>query len=112
MGRCFRFLCALAALVLAGLTGSAAIAGVTVLDDGTGGGSAKILIRSAIHKGDLAAFEAAIGRVSRTATTRIDGIPFITVELDSPGGDVVEAVGIGRVIYRHTAMTLVRPGQE
>ena len=112
MGRCFRTLCALAALLLVGLTGPGAVAGVTVLDDGAGGGSAKILIRSAIHKGDLAAFEAAIGRVSRTATARINGIPFITVELNSPGGDVVEAIGIGRVIYRHTAMTLVRQGQE
>ena len=112
MGRCFRCLCALAALLLAGLTGSAARAGVTVVDDGAGGGSAKILIQSAIHKGDLAAFEAAIGRVTRTATARINGIPFITVELNSPGGDVVEAIGIGRVIYRHSAMTLVRPRQE
>jgi hypothetical protein len=112
MGRCFRIVCALGALLLAGLTGSAAKAGVTILDDGADGGSAKLLIRSAIHKGDLAAFQSAIDRVSRTTTARINGIPFITVELNSPGGDVVEAIGIGRVIYRHTAMTLVRPGQE
>jgi hypothetical protein len=112
MDRCFRFLCALAALMLAGLAGSAAMASVTIADDGANGGSAKILIRSAIHKGDLAAFEGAIDRVSRTATARINGIPFITVELNSPGGDVVEAIAIGRVIYRHAAMTLVRPGQE
>jgi len=112
MGRCFRTLCALAALLLAGLTGRGAVAGVTILDDGAGGGSAKILIQSAIHRGDLAAFEAAIGRVNRTATAQINGIPFITVELNSPGGDVVEAIAIGRVIYRHAAMTLVRPRQE
>ena len=112
MGRCFRFARALGALVFAGLIGPAAVAGVAVLDDGAGGGSAKIRIQSAIHKGDLAAFEAAIDRVSRTATARINGVPFVTVELNSPGGDVVEAVGIGRVVYRHAAMTLVRPGQE
>ena len=112
MVRCFRTVCAVAALLLAGLTGPGAAAGVTVLDDGADGGSAKILIRSAIRKGDLAAFEAAIGQVSRSATARINDIPFITVELNSPGGDVVEAIGIGRVIYRHTAMTLVRPFQE
>ena len=112
MGRCFKSLCAFAALLLAGLIGPGAAANVTVVDDGAGGGSAKILIQSAIHRGDLAAFEAAIGRVSRTATARINGTPFITVELNSPGGDVVEAIGIGRVIYRHAAMTLVRPRQE
>jgi len=112
MVRCFRIVCAVAALLLAGLTGPGAVAGVTVLDDGANGGSAKILIQSAIHKGDLAAFEAAIVRVDRTATARINGIPFVTVELNSPGGDVVEAIGIGRVIYRHAAMTLVRPRQE
>jgi hypothetical protein len=90
----------------------AATAGVTVLDDGADGGSAKILIQSAIHKGDLAAFEAAIARVEHTAQSRINGIPFVTVELNSPGGDVVEAIGIGREIYRHAAMTMVRPTRE
>ena len=112
MDLCCRIVCALAALLIAALTGPRAAARVTVLDDGAGGGSAKILIQSVIHKGDLAAFEAAINRVDRTATARINGIPFVTVELNSPGGDVVEAIGIGRVIYRHAAMTLVRPRQE
>jgi hypothetical protein len=112
MGRCSRIACAVAALLLSGLFGPGARASVTVLDDGANGGSAKILIQSAIHKGDLEAFEAAVNRVSRTANGRISGIPFITVELNSPGGDVVEAIGIGRVIYRHVAMTLVRPSQE
>ena len=87
-------------------------AGVFIVDDGADGKSARIRIQSAITRGDLAAFEAAIGQVSRTSRTRINGVPFVTVELSSPGGDVVEAVGIGRSIYRHPAMTLVRPGQE
>src|ERR1700727_3043810 len=112
MVRCFRITCAVAALSLDGLMGHGASANVTVLDDGANGGAAKILIHSAIHKGDLAAFEAALDRVSHTAKTEINDTPFITVELNSPGGDVVEAVGIGRVIYQHSAMTLVRPGQE
>jgi hypothetical protein len=112
MVRCFRIVCAVAALLLAGLTGPGASANVTVLDDGANGGSAKILIHSAIHKGDLAAFETALDQVSRTAKTQIEDTPFVTVELNSPGGDVVEAVGIGRAIYQHSAMTLVRPGQE
>jgi hypothetical protein len=112
MVRCFRITCAVAALSLAGLMGHGASANVTVLDDGANGGSAKILIHSAIHKGDLAAFEAALDRVSHTAKTEINDTPFVTVELNSPGGDVVEAVGIGRAVYEHSAMTLVRPGQE
>jgi len=112
MVRCFRITCAVVALSLAGLTGLGAAADVRVLDDGANGGSAKILIHSAIHKGDLAAFETALDQVSRTAKTQIEDTPFVTVELNSPGGDVIEAVGIGRAIYQHSAMTLVRPGQE
>ena len=97
-------------VVLAGL--SSAHAGVTIVNDGADGTSARIRIQWAITRGDLAAFDAAIEQVGRTAKTTINGVPFITVELNSPGGDVVEAVGIGRSIYRHSAMTLVKPGQE
>lgn len=91
---------------------SAVSARISILADGADGRSARISIRSAIGKGDLAAFQAAIDRVSRTAKTKIAGVPFITVELNSPGGDVVEALGIGRVIYQHSAFTMVRQGQE
>jgi hypothetical protein len=91
---------------------SSASAGIAVLADGADGRSARIAIRSAIKKGDLAAFEAAIERVSQTARTQIAGVSFVTVELNSPGGDVVEALGIGRVIYEHSAFTMVRQGQE
>ncbi len=107
-----RFGSALLGLMAGLLISSGASAGVSILSDGADGTSAKIRIQSAIKRGDLAAFEAAVDLVSQTAKTRINDVPFITVELDSPGGDVVEAVGIGRVIYRHSAMTLVRPGQE
>ena len=89
-----------------------ASARVSILSDGSDGNSARIAIRSAISKGDLAAFQAAMDSVSRTAANRIMGVPFVTVELNSPGGDVVEAVGIGRVIYEHSAFTMVRQGQE
>ena len=90
----------------------AASASVAVINDGSDGRSAVIRIQSAITKGDLPKFTAALTGVERTAKARINGIPFITVELNSPGGDVVEAVGIGREIYRHAAMTIVRPAQE
>jgi hypothetical protein len=92
--------------------GFQARASVAILADGADGNSARIAIRSAIGKGDLAAFQSAIDKVSRTATTKIAGVPFITVELNSPGGDVVEALGIGRVLYQHSAFTMVRPGRE
>jgi hypothetical protein len=90
----------------------AASASVTVVNDGADGRSAVIRIQWAITKGDLPKFQAALAVVGRTAKARINGIPFVTVELNSPGGDVVEAMGIGREIYRHSAMTIVRPAQE
>jgi hypothetical protein len=90
----------------------AAPASVTIVNDGADGRSAIIRIQSAITQGDLPRVQAALARVERSAKARINGIPFITVELNSPGGDVVEAVGIGREIYRHAAMTMVHPAQE
>ncbi len=101
----------IAALLVAGLIPSTS-AGVSILDDGAAGGPAKLLVRSAIHRGDRQALENALDQVALTAKGRINGAPFITVELDSPGGDVVEALGMGRTINRHLAMTLVRPGHE
>ncbi len=112
MNRWFRSVCALFALFLAGLIGPGALAGVTIANDGSDGKSAIIRIQSAITQGDLPRFQAALAHVERSAKARINGIPFITVELNSPGGDVVEAIAIGREIYRHAAMTMVRPAQE
>jgi hypothetical protein len=91
---------------------SGASAGVSILADGADGKSARIGIRSAITKGDLVAFQTALDTVARTAKTSIAGVPFVTVELNSPGGDVVEALSIGRAIHQHSAFTMVRPGQE
>ncbi len=85
---------------------------MTIVNDGADGHSAVIRIQSAITYGDLPRFQAALAHVERTAKAQINGIPFVTVELNSPGGDVVEAIGIGREIYRHAAMTMVRPTQE
>jgi hypothetical protein len=89
-----------------------ALANVAILDDGSAGRPATILVRSAIHRGDGAALDRALDQVLSTAKGRINGAPFITVELDSPGGDVVEALEMGRAVDRHLAMTLVRPGHE
>jgi hypothetical protein len=100
-----------AVLLAIGLV-SGASANVSILDEGSAGGPAKILVRSAIHRGDRIALENALDQVALTAGDRINGAPFVTVELDSPGGDVVEALGMGRAINQHLAMTLVRPGHE
>jgi hypothetical protein len=91
---------------------SVSAATITVVNDGSDGATAKIRIYSEIRKGDLAAFDAAIDQVSETSRTRINDVPFITVELSSPGGDVVEALDIGRSIYQHAAMTLIMPGED
>ena len=103
---------AIAAIFFACHVGSGALAAVTIVNDGANGQSAIIRIQWAITKGDLQKFESALAIVERTAETRINDTPFVTIELNSPGGDVVEAVGIGLVIYQHSAMTLVRPAQE
>ncbi len=72
--------------------------GVSILNDGADGASAKIRIQSAIQRGDLAAFEAALDRVSRTATTRINDVPVRhRSKLDSPGAATwLRRFGIGR----------------
>ena len=90
----------------------AAQARVHILNDGADGEPAKILIDSAIRKGDYAAFQRAVARINEINTTRINDVPFITVALHSPGGDVVEAVAIGRAIHRQFMMTLVQPNQQ
>ncbi|HLG87841.1 MAG TPA: hypothetical protein VKZ79_11680 [Alphaproteobacteria bacterium] len=80
--------------------------------DGSDGTPPTILVHSAIRRGDAAAFEAAFEHVRGISDQQINGVPFVTVELDSPGGDAIEALEIGRLIYQHFMMTLVRSGQE
>jgi len=87
-------------------------ASVAILRDGSDGTPPTILVHSAIRRGDAAAFEAAFEHVRGISDQQINGVPFVTVELDSPGGDAIEALEIGRLIYQHFMMTLVRSGQE
>jgi hypothetical protein len=94
------------------LAGRSADARISIINDGANGAPATILLRGAVTKGDRAALEAALARVRQVATSTINGVPFVTVELDSPGGDVVEALDVGRVIHQNFLMTLVRPGHE
>ena len=103
---------AAASLLAAATIGARAEAAVSILNDGANGEAAMIRIHSAITRGDLARFGAAVARIDAQNGNRINDIPFVTVELDSPGGDVVEAVEIGRAIHQRFMMTLVRPGHE
>ncbi len=90
----------------------AAFAGVSIIDNGASGKSARILLRGPIVKGDARALQQVLERVRGAVAGKVNDVPLITVELDSPGGDVVEALNIGRTIYQNFLMTLVRPGHE
>jgi hypothetical protein len=110
--RCFAGL-RFGALILGALSSPhSAFAGVSIVNDGADGAPAVIRIQAAIRKGDAAAIENALVRVGATVTNRINGVPFVTAELDSPGGDVVEALEIGRILHQRFVMTTVRPGRE
>jgi hypothetical protein len=69
---------------------------VTVLDDGSekdSFGIAKILIHSEIKVGDSSAFAQAADRLGNVLSRRDPGhVHQIQILLDSPGGDVMEAI--------------------
>ncbi len=101
----------LAPLLMACVLGRAA-AHIAIVDDGADGRPAAIRLSGPILKGANTELEAAVQKLRQGATSTINGVPFITIELDSPGGDVVEALDLGRTIYQNFLMTLVRPGHE
>jgi ATP-dependent protease ClpP protease subunit len=68
-------------------------ADVRITDDG------EIEIFGTIKKGDAVAFKRAVDSLSQETRIKISGVPYIPVDLNSPGGDVMEAVEIGRVIH-------------
>jgi hypothetical protein len=102
----------LAAAFCAGMANPAARAAVSVPNDGADGRPAAISIHSIIARGDFAAFAAAADRIGAVTADRLNDVPHITVELESPGGDLVEAIEIGRLIHERFMMTLVRPGRQ
>ncbi|MDB5364286.1 MAG: hypothetical protein JWM77_213 [Rhodospirillales bacterium] len=88
-------------------------AAVTLTADGSAPGApAQILIHGAIRKGDYARFERLADLVAQTSRHSVNGVPFVTVRLSSPGGDVMEALKIGALLNRRWMMTLVRPRDE
>lgn len=90
-----------------------AFATVTLVADGSAPDApAQILIRGTIRRGDYAVFEQLADRVAQTSRHSVNGVPFVTVRLSSPGGDVMEALKIGSLLNRRWMMTYVRPRDE
>jgi ATP-dependent protease ClpP protease subunit len=70
-----------------------------------------------IKSGDFATFSNAADKIKRTLIQKYpsnlrDTIPSIIVELDTPGGDVMEAVKIRRLIRERFMITVVKPERE
>jgi hypothetical protein len=102
------------AILLVILLSQSASANVALLQDGSDKNVilGAILIHSEIKKGDFAAFLKVADRLSETLRDRADPVPFILVKLDSPGGDVAEAMQIGRLIRQRFMNTMVDEQQE
>jgi hypothetical protein len=82
-----------------------ATAEVSILNDGSDKGIATILLHSEIKKGDSMAFGHAADKLKSVTRFTQYNVPVIHVQLDSPGGDVMEAIGIGRLVrdrFMHT----------
>lgn len=72
-------------------------ADVRITNDGTTE-VGTIEITGTISKGDALAFKRSVESISQTTKNKINGVPFIMVDLNSPGGNAMEAVEIGRFI--------------
>jgi hypothetical protein len=102
----------LATLTLATVisTSQSAMADISVLHDGTRK-EGTILIHSEIRKGDLAAFARAADNIRNITRITVNNVPHIIVDLDTLGGDVMEAVQIGRLVRDRFMFTRVLPGR-
>jgi ATP-dependent protease ClpP protease subunit len=96
------------------LASQLAFANVTVLHDASApddiGGT--ILIHSEIKTGDFTDFQKAADRIRLIEKDTYKPVPLIQVRLDSPGGDVMEAIRIGRLIHERFMHTVVMPERE
>jgi len=87
---------------------------VRVMSNGTtqdGKNVATILIYREINQGDAAAFGSAVDTLSKITVNKMNGVPLIITELDSKGGDVLEAEAIGRKIRASFIVTRVMPNK-
>jgi ATP-dependent protease ClpP protease subunit len=95
------------AVLASGLTTSGtATAGVRIIDEGTGpNGRAQLALTGQITKGDAATLKAAVNHVGQSTNAKVNGVAFITLELNSPGGDVMEAIEIGKLVRARSMFT-------
>ena len=75
-----------------------------------------VLIHGDIRNGDATAFTTAADDVAKHTRcmlgTSPNAVPFIFVRLDSPGGNIIEALAIGREIRRRFMFTAVGQNME
>jgi ATP-dependent protease ClpP protease subunit len=68
-------------------------------------GIARLVIDGEIKTGDFAQFAKMADIVSHEATLETNGVPAIEVDLNSPGGDLNEAIQIGRLLRDRSMQT-------
>lgn len=108
--------------LIVGSVHHASAAEITVTQDPLNDFSRKILIRSEIKKGDFDAFTKATDSALSACNRLCGSSPnckdlcrskvSIWVDLDSSGGDVMEALRIGRLIHQDFMYTRVLPGRQ
>jgi hypothetical protein len=79
--------------------------------------SSELLIHGEIRKGDATRFTRMADELSKDTNCPMlgsppNGVPFIFVKLDSPGGDIIEALAIGREVRRRFMLTGVVRNME
>jgi hypothetical protein len=79
--------------------------------------SSELLIHGEIRKGDATTFATLADELAKDtrcamAGTALNPVPFIFVKLDSQGGNIIEALAIGREIRRRFMVTGVVPNME
>lgn len=107
MMRPVRWLCLTLPLALLGAAGSVGAAELVALEDECNG--RQLMIRGAIEPGDYERFVQRLARLVAGGELPDVQNPDVlwTVKLDSPGGDVAEAMRIGRLLRRAFATTEV-----
>lgn len=68
-----------------------------------------IRLQGDIVAGDFAVFRSALDAAIQRATFRVNGVPIVTLDLDSPGGDVGTALEIGALVRDRNVVTRVMP---
>ena len=104
--------CASIASAMMILTSPSAIADVLLMHDGAGKETGTILIHSEIKRGDLADFARAADKIREVTRYKVNDVPHIFVDLDTPGGDVMEALRIGRITRDRFMSTRVLPARQ